>query len=174
MTPALLIIVFIVVANAARRRLELPADPWTVMVGAGIAAAGYIVLALVGEPLLDGLDISAPNARIAAGFVVVVAAIVDLVRRPDPDGPSLGGRGAALVPVAFPILLRPDLGALALSGGADPGIGWAALATIVGAVSIVAAHRYLPVRAAAIGGRLLGVCAVGLGIVTILDGVFAV
>ena len=174
MTPLLFLVVVLIASNAARRRLELPSDRLIVTLGAGLALAGHGLLALVADPLLDGLDVSAPNARIAAGFVVVVGAIVDLARRPDPDGPALAGRGAAVVPVAFPLLLRPDLGALAISGGADPGVGWAVLVLAVAMAVVVAAHRWLPTAVATPLARLLGVAAVGAGIATVLDGVFDV
>ena len=174
MTPLLFLLVVLVSANAARRRLELPPDRTVVALGAGLALAGHGLLALAADPLLDELDVSAPNARIAAGFVVAVGAIVDLARRPDPDGPALTGRAAAVVPVAFPLLLRPDLGALAVSGGADPGVGWTVLALALAMASVVAAHRLLPESVANPLAHLVGVAAIGAGFLTVLDGVFDV
>ncbi|MCX7622126.1 MAG: hypothetical protein N2037_15005, partial [Acidimicrobiales bacterium] len=69
------------------------------------------------------LDVSGPAARIAAGIVVGVAALADLFRRPPSPEPAQPGWGAALVPVAVPLVARPALLVLAVSAGADRGAG---------------------------------------------------
>lgn len=142
-TVAILALVFGI--DAFRRRRELPTDVGIVAAGALLALGGYVVLAAVSGPLLDGLDISAPNARIAAGLTLGLGAMFDLFRRaPDPTSVPEGPM-AALAPAFFPALFRPDIGVLALSAGADRGVAVVLVGSAVGLGACVAwlalAHR---------------------------------
>ncbi len=108
-----------------------------------VAAIALVALAAAGSGVLDALDVSDPNAAIAAGLVVALTAVLDLVRRDPvpvvvPDGPV-----GVLVPLAWPLALRPAGAVLALAAGAaGAGVGvvvGAALA--VGLAAAVAAGR---------------------------------
>lgn len=112
---------------------------------------GVIVLAWFSGPLLDRLDVSAPNWRIATGFVLVAGAIIDLV----------GKR-------VEPLLFRPELGALALQTGRDHGVLAAALAAAIGLLTLVVWRHESKAL-----GRAVALAQVGLAILLVLDGVFA-
>jgi small neutral amino acid transporter SnatA (MarC family) len=78
--------------NPAARRVDLarlrPASPSTRACGAAIAFVAVAVLALVSERLLDALDVSAPTARVAAGLVLLLRAMLDVVGADDDLWPS--------------------------------------------------------------------------------------
>ena len=112
---------------------------------------GLVVLAWSSGPLLDRLDVSAPNWRIATGFVLVAGAIIDLV----------GTR-------VEPLLFRPELGALAVQTGRDHGVLAAALAGAIGLLTLVVWRR----ESTALG-RALALAQIGLAVLLLLDGVFA-
>ncbi|HZC12538.1 MAG TPA: hypothetical protein VE270_00840, partial [Thermoleophilaceae bacterium] len=112
--------------NPARAAFAVPRGGRSPRGVAGLAAAGgtcgalaVCAAALVGDPLLDALDVSDSSFRIAAGIVAALAGAIDLFRRPPSPEPALNGWGAALVPVAIPLVARPALLVLALGAGAD-------------------------------------------------------
>ena len=116
-----------------------------------VTLIGVFVLAWFSGPLLDWLDVSAPNWRIATGFVLVGGAIIDLA----------GKR-------IEPLLFRPEIGALALQTGRDHGVWAAALAGAIGLLSLVVWRRDNKAL-----GRAVALGQVGLAILLVLDGVFA-
>jgi hypothetical protein len=141
------IALFVTAVNAPLRRgavREAGASPT-------ITWLGVVGLAWLSGPLLDALDVSAPNWRIAAGFVLVAGAIVDLARRR-----------------VEPLLFRPELGAIALQTGGDHGVLATAFAAAVGLLTIVVwRHSSTTV------GRGVALVQIGLAILLVLDGVFA-
>jgi len=105
--------------NAPRRRAALSVDDTTVVaIGAAVTALALVVFGAIATPLLDAMDVSRPNFRIGLGLVLAVVAVHDLVRRPPAAGAALPGRRAAIVPVFFPVLLRPEVAMVALAIGA--------------------------------------------------------
>lgn len=144
---ALSVALFVTVVNAPLRRAAVRKS------GASptITWLGVVALAWISGPLLDALDVSAPNWRIAAGFVLVAGAIVDLAGRR-----------------VEPLLFRPELGAVALQTGADHGVLATALAGAVGLLTLVVwRHSNTMV------GRAVALVQIGLAILLVLDGVFA-
>ncbi|MEO5839060.1 MAG: hypothetical protein ABIQ73_06300 [Acidimicrobiales bacterium] len=112
---------------------------------------GVIALAWFSGPLLDRLDVSAPNWRIATGFVLVAAAVIDLT----------GKR-------VEPLLFRPEIGALALQTGRDHGVLPTALAAAIGLATLALwRHQSKPL------GRAVALAQIGLAVLLLLDGVFA-
>lgn len=105
--------------------------------GAGAAGAVLVGLGAVGPAAIDWLSVSDPTMRVAAGVVLSVAGVVALVVGGPAAEPSLAGRGAALVPVAVPFVLRPEVGLVAVSGGADGHLG-AVAGGVLAAVVLVA------------------------------------
>ena len=152
---------------------------WLCAVGGAIGGLAVCVLAALGDPSLDALDVSTPAFRTGAGVIALVAGAIDLARRPPDPEPALPGRRAALVPVALPLVARPTLLVMALGAGADRGA-----LVAVGAMAIgIAALTALAARAATDGprGRVLGwlvrLGAAGLiacGVLLTIDGILSV
>jgi small neutral amino acid transporter SnatA (MarC family) len=110
------------------------------LLGGLVGGVGAVLVAWAGGPLLDALDVSGPAIRLAAGIVAGVAGLIALFRGPPPSEPSLPGRGAALVPVAVPLVATPALLLLAISAHSDRGfpVLLAALAIAVALLTLVA------------------------------------
>jgi hypothetical protein len=101
--------------HRTRRSSSRSARPSTPSSVGVVVAAG--VVAAISGPVLDAMDVSAPAARLAAGAVLAVAAIVHLARRP----PLHVGLAAA------PVVL--------LAAGRDAGVLVVTLAAIVAATA---------------------------------------
>jgi small neutral amino acid transporter SnatA (MarC family) len=172
--------------NPARAAFAVPRAGRSPRAVAELAAAGgtcgalaVCAAALVGDPLLDALDVSDSSFRIAAGIVAALAGAIDLFRRPPSPEPALDGWGAALVPVAIPAVARPALLVMALGAGADIGPLVAVGAMAVGVGLLTALAAAWPVdgprgRVLRWVARLLAVGLVAIGVLLALDGVLAV
>jgi small neutral amino acid transporter SnatA (MarC family) len=152
------------------------------VVGAAVAAAVGVVLVAVHDPILDALSVSEPTFRLGAGLVIAAMGLRALLLAPDPWGDGLaGGRLAALVPVAFPVLIAPEMAVTAVDMGADEGTGIAvagvlvalALAAALGSWPRLADDRPPPPWLVPLG-RLLGAGAVVFGVARVVSGVFDV
>jgi len=152
-----------------------------VVAAIGGLAGGLVVyvVSLASGPLLDAIDVSVPAFRIAAGAVAAIAGAIALARPAPSPEPALPGRGAALVPVAVPLVAGPALVFLALSAHADRGAGVVAvsLAIAVAVLAIVA----IQVRVDGVSGRTLrwatratAAAAVVAAVLLVIDGIFAV
>jgi small neutral amino acid transporter SnatA (MarC family) len=172
--------------NPARAAFAVPRagrSPRTVV---GVAAAGGLIgglavcaAAALGDPLLEALDVSEPSFRIAAGLAAALAGVADLFRRSPSAAPALGGWGAALVPVAIPVVARPALLVLALGAGADRGVDVSAGAMAMGAVLLSALVAAWPMegtrgRVLRWAGRVLATALVACGVVLAVAGVLDV
>lgn len=140
-----------------------------VVVAGTIAAA--VVLAALATPLLDALDISAPNMQIGAGVVVAIFSLVAVVHWE--ESPATGALAGGLIPLLFPIVLTPAVGVVVLAVAARNGLLVPVAATVGGAVVLgwsgwdgVVGRR--PVR------LLSGTVGVVVGVAMIVDGAFAV
>jgi small neutral amino acid transporter SnatA (MarC family) len=169
MSFALLLVAFLGAVNPCRARLALPQRQGVVALGAVVALAVGAALAAVGSAALDALDVSPESFRLAAGLVLAVEG-ARVLAWPRPVGePELRGLGAALVPVAFPILLQPGVVTLALAAGGDDAeasaIGALALALLVAAVlpagALLAAGARLVAALEIAAGAALAVSAIG-------------
>jgi small neutral amino acid transporter SnatA (MarC family) len=172
--------------NPARAAFGLPRAGRSSPSGVQVAALGGLIgglalcaAAALGGPLLEALDVSDPSFRLAAGVVAVLTGAADLFRRPPAREPGLAGWGAALVPVAVPLVLRPALVVLALGAGADRGVLVAVGAGAVAVALLVALAAWRPTEG--VGGRvlrwaarLLGAALVACGVVLAVDGVLDV
>jgi small neutral amino acid transporter SnatA (MarC family) len=147
----LLLVSFIGAANACRMRLALPRRRATVALGALAALAAGAVLALVGGVLLDALDVSPESFRLAAGAVLAVEGVRTLVWPRPTAEPELPGLAAALVPVAFPLLLQPGVVVLALAAGGDD-VAAAGVAALALALTLVVAVDVLPTGPLVVAG----------------------
>ena len=148
-----------------------------VVAGAALAGAGYVVLAALGTTVRDALDVSAPNARLAAGLVLLAVGLHSTVAALPAFAPADAPR-AWLVPVCFPVLLRPDLALVAFAADGAPAIGVVAVAAAVGLGATVA---WWQTHGRPVGPRVerglahvLGVVLVVAAVRLVLDGLFAV
>jgi small neutral amino acid transporter SnatA (MarC family) len=172
--------------NPARAVFGIPRDgraPREVVrlaaVGGAIGALAVCVAAVLGDVLLDAVDVSAAAFRTAAGIVAVLTGAADLVRRPPSPEPALPGRRAALVPVAIPIVARPALLVVALAAGADRGVLVAVAAMVLGVALMTALVSRVPTegpggRALRWAGRVVAAGLVVAGVLVGIDGVMAV
>jgi small neutral amino acid transporter SnatA (MarC family) len=173
----------VVAMNPPRRRAALSVDDsTTVALGGALTLVALVIVAVIATPLLDALDVSAANLRIGVGLVLAVVAVHDLVWRPPGAGAALRGRRAAVVPVFFPVLLRPDVAMVAWALGADHGVAVTAFGALVASGAVVAWHRLATPRAGRLAFRRVerGLGALGSAIAAVLaiaiaaDGVFAI
>src|SRR5262249_34574827 len=133
-----------------------------------------IVLGWVASPLLDLLDVSASTFRVGAGIVIAVVGAHDLFAGAPKPEPSLRGWKAGFVPIAFPLLVNPALGAAALSASADHGMATPLVGAAIGVGALVAlALLTEPARVLRGAGRFVGAALVILGIALAVDGVFS-
>jgi small neutral amino acid transporter SnatA (MarC family) len=168
----------VIASNPARVHDRLPARQ-VAIVGASLTAAAYLALAGIAGGLLEAIDVSAPTMGVAAGLVLIAGGVRDLLAGPPSAEPALPGWGAALVPVALPMLARPHVGVLALSVGASDGIGpvlagGALLVAVVAWLAVLGDRRTVVAR---IVGWLAVTAAVGtmvLGVALAVDGVMQV
>ncbi len=91
--------------------------------GTGIAAVALLVAGAAGDWILDVLDITNETWRIAAGSVAVLAAARHLIFPPATPVPELLRPSHAVAPVAFPVVLVPELIALVVLYGATESFG---------------------------------------------------
>jgi small neutral amino acid transporter SnatA (MarC family) len=178
--------VLLLALNPPRAAFAVPREGRSRRTAVGLAAAGgaiggLIVFAgaLVGDPLLDLLDVSEPSFRLAAGIVAVLAGAADLFRRPPPPEPALPGWRAAIVPVAIPVVARPALLLLALGAGADESVLASAGAIAIGIALLTALTAAWPTegsgeRVLRWGARVLATGLVACGVILTIDGILAV
>ncbi len=144
----------------------------------GIALAVLVVVAALAGDALDAIDISPETFRIAAGIVMLTAAVYAVARAAVARADFEPGLRAAVFPLAIPLLVSPASVIAAASYGADQGVGvvGAAAAVALGLAAVLVGWLRLDrapalVDAAArLTGALLAVLAVGL----IVDGVRAI
>jgi small neutral amino acid transporter SnatA (MarC family) len=161
-----------------RDRSGGPAAAGIAALGGAAGAAGVLAVALSGDRLLDLLDVSDPAARIAVGAVAAIAGGADVVRRPPSPEPALAGWGAALVPVAVPLVLRPALILAGVSAHADRGTG-VVVAALAVAVTALSAAATAPTsgasgRALRWAARLTAAVLVATSVLLVVDGVLDV
>jgi small neutral amino acid transporter SnatA (MarC family) len=168
MTFAFLVFAFLATVNPCRLRLALPESRRAVALGALLALAGVAAVAAAGGWALDALDISPESFRLGAAVVLALEGARALVLGRPGAEPQLAGLGAALVPVAFPLLLSPGVVALAVAAGGDD-VELAALGALAIALAAVLALTLVPrgERADALlaaGGRVLGALEIAAGV----------
>ena len=173
MSFAFLLFALVSSVNPSRVCLALPANRAAVVLGALLTLGSAAAVAAVGAGLLDALDITPETFRLAAAVVLALeGARAFVLARPAAE-PELGGLGAALVPVAFPLLLTPGVVALALAAGGDEMVAEAVEALAI-ALALVVLATWIPRRGRtddllAAGARLLGAAEIVAGIALAVD-----
>lgn len=181
MTTLLAVAGFIVALGPMRQadRLRGLKTPQTA-IAAVAAAIALGLLGLTAGPLLDWADVSGPTARIGAGLAVAATALVRLVRPtlPVDDPPVVLGESymSGLIPAAFPVLLQPVVGILAVSVAAERGAGMA-LATAVPAFALWIAALSVGESARSFSTavtRVVATLGLPIGVAMVVGGIFAV
>ena len=142
-TTAIMVFAFIAylaAVNPPRLRIGLPEADGRARFGPLLAGSVLVfvitaALALTAESLLEWFQITPESWRMASGIIVGLVGARVLVAPQRAEEPVLDGWGAALVPVAFPLLFTPQLATLAvLFGGTESSsvaVGMLALAMVV-------------------------------------------
>lgn len=168
MTFAFLLFAFVAAVNPCRQRLVMPERLAVVALGCLLSLGAVACIAALGGALLEGLDISPESFRLGAALVLALeGARFLLFARPGAE-PELAGLKAALVPVAFPLLLTPGVVALAIAAGGDDvepeAVGGLSigLALVLGVGLVPRGPRADPLLMAA--GRLFGALEIAAGV----------
>ncbi len=176
MSLPLLILAVVGAVNAPRIRPALAragTARWTVAAaGLGLALAAVVGVAAASGPFLDGIDVSPEAWRVAAGVVLLAAGVRVVVSPRAAAEPGLAGYGAALIPVAFPLLLTPELVMLGVSAGADLGTATTSLAAAIALAGVaVIPYERFPATVAAAAARFHGAFVVVGGLALIVEGI---
>lgn len=168
-----LLLAFAASLNACRVGLAFPGHPVTLALGSLLALGAGTALAFSGRGVLEALEISPESFRLAAALVLTVEGARALLAGQPTTAPAVPGLRAALVPVAFPLLLQPGVVVLALAAGGDD-ISGLAIGALAVALLLVAGTGLLPrgTRAEALlaaGGRLLGALEIAVGVALAVD-----
>ena len=180
MNPILLVATALAALNPARTRLGVPeagdrARPFPIVAGTAAGLVVAIGLAAVSGPFLDVLEVNPETFRIAAGLVLAVAGLRSIVWPRPAEEPELGGRRAAVWPVAVPRVLSPEVAALALTAGSIEGVAVtaAALAAAGGALVLLGLVARRPVADGVLrwAGSILAVLLVVAAAFVMIDGI---
>lgn len=176
MTLTLLVVAMLAAANPARAVAARPADAprQTAVIAIGATLGLVLVGAVVSGPFLDLIDVSGPNARIAAGVALLVVALKDVFVAPPSPDPALAGLRGGLVPLAFPVVFSPALALLAVAGASERGVGVAVLAAGLALAPVGLALAVAPATRIRGATATIGMLGAGLAALVVLDGVYAI
>ena len=141
------------------------------LVVAAATVAATMLASVVATPLLDALDISAPNLQIGAGVVLAIFSLLAVVRWD--DSPAPGAVAGGLVPLLFPIVLTPAVGVVVLAVAARNGV-LVPVAVAVGGAAVLGwsgSERLVGRRPVRMLSATVGIV---VGVALIVDGAFAV
>ncbi len=169
---------YLAAVNPLRLRPALPEESgrvrWQpVLLGAALVIAAGAGLVAVSTELLDAIEVTPETYRIAAGTVAALVGMRVVVFPGRAEEPQLNGMWASVVPVAFPLLLTPELIALISIFGATESatrsIGGLLVAIGAGVALGWVAHRRPQLWLA--GARLLGAFLVLAGFALVVEGI---
>lgn len=169
---------YLAAVNPPRLRPALPERGGRVrwpptLVGAGVTLAFGVAIVALSTELLEALDITSETWRIAAGMVAAVVGFRVLAFPDRPDEPRFAGGWAALVPVAFPLMITPELVALvSIFGATEPAtrsVGGLITAVALGAASGAIGHRHRALWLA--GARFFAAVLILGGVALIVEGI---
>lgn len=168
----MLVVLVVSAVNPFRTRLGTP-EPLgkaAAGIGLGLAVASVAALASSSRAVLGMLEISPETFLIAAGLVAVIAGTVGAVTPQPRVEPPLAGWRAGIWPVAFPLLLSPQVLLFAVALPGQVGVG-ATLAAHTVAFGLAIGLALVPTRG--LGRRLLAALGVVLGAVLVMGGIWA-
>ncbi|GAB4322659.1 MAG: hypothetical protein Kow0010_03510 [Dehalococcoidia bacterium] len=144
---------------------------------AGAAGVIAVVLALAAafgsNRILDALEVEPETFRTSAGIVMVVVGVL-IIWRPTERYPFDPGPGAAIFPLAIPLLAGPATLVAAISSADDPGRAETALAATIIVAATASAVAIAPARfeaALTSIARLTGALLIVLAVALIVSGV---
>lgn len=178
MTLALLAVAALCAVNPARARAALPPrEPALVgALGAALTWLALVPAAALADAVVEGIQVASSTLRMAVGAVLVLQGLVVMIGGAPRAEPALPGRRAAIVPVAFPVLLTPGLGLLAVSAALDRSAP-VGLAVLGGALALVplaglARTSAVTVRVFDALGRVAAAVLVVSGAALLMNGVY--
>ncbi len=165
--------------NPGRIRRAAPDDLLLRREAIGASVASLVVLtagfAWMSGPILDAIDVSGPNARIAAGIGLMIVATRDLFASAPKPEPGLPGRWAGVVPMAFPVAFTPASAAITIAIGADRGVSTTVVAAAPAlAIMVLIGVAPIPDPWLTWMSRSVALFASVIGVVVTLDGVQAI
>lgn len=185
MSFGLLFLGFVAVANFARVGLTL-GKPDAVgicknalLAGTGLVFVACVVVAALADAILDGLNVSHETFALAGAAVVAVMGLRVVAFPEFRNVPVFNGLGAALIPIAIPLLFTPELAMLTVTAATREGIGETLAALILSLLLVLVAAKGArrlegsPI-VLSIGARMLGAVAVFVGVAIALDAIYDV
>lgn len=172
MSGALLVLLVVAAVNPPRTRIALPDQLGGPAAGVGLGLSVAVVAAIASSSgtVLDILEISPETFLIATGLVAVIAGTV-MSFSPEPRvEPPLAGWRVGVWPVAFPLLLSPQVLLLAVALPGQVGV-WATVVAHTVAFGLAIGLALFPGRD--LGRRLLASLGVALGAVLVVGGIWA-
>ena len=176
MTGWFVLVAYLAAVNPPRLRPHLAAGSQRAVArhlltgAAAVAGAGLIIVTAAGA-ILDALDITDETWRLAAGVICALVAARTLLVPRMGAMPELAGNG--LIPIAFPLLLTPQLAALAVLFGATESTA-AAWGWLVAAVAAGAAVGKMQLRRPELWlalTRLVAVMLMAVGVALVVAGI---
>ncbi len=176
MTLTLFVLAMVAAANPFRALSAQPPDPSVGVRSAAIAVCLLLtgLAATLADPFLELVDVTGSSARIAAGVALVAVSLKDLLARPPTAEPALRGWRAGIIPLAFPVIFSPAVALLAVAGSADRGVAFVMLGTALALLPLVGVLWWVPSRRARVGASVVGALGVGIAVLVVMDGVYAI
>ena len=159
--------------------LRLPGIARATLV-AGLAAAALMgtLLVVIADPLASVADVEPESLRIAAGLVLGVTGLARLAIPVGRREEDFSGRTGWLVPVAYPVVVGPELvlAMLAVGAGDEPWSGLAGLAVglVLAGVATLAGAATVPAPVWRATARMTAAVQVLLAVGLTIDGIRAV
>jgi small neutral amino acid transporter SnatA (MarC family) len=149
------------------------------VLGFGTIVAVVLVggVALLADPILDGLGVEPETFRVGAGVVLLIGGALAVWNGCAPHRGPWDGDRAAIFPLGLPVLATPAALAAAVSYGADEGSGQtlaAAMIALGGAAALVALRAGGFVAATDAVARVTGGVLVAVAAGLIVSGVRAI
>lgn len=146
------------------------APPRPRLVGVLAGAGGAVVLVWLARPLLDGLDVEPESFWIAAGLVLGASGLVRVVVPRGIRPHAVGEPWHWALPIAYPVVIGPELVLAAMASGAhDDGAAATMAVALAAGLVLVAPARGRPYTGAL--SRLLAAAQVVLAIALVIDGI---
>jgi small neutral amino acid transporter SnatA (MarC family) len=142
--------------------------------GAVAAAAVGIVAAVIATPLLDALSIEPESFWIGAGLVLAATGLFRVVVSVGGWEPVTEGPWSWLYPIAYPVLLGPDMVLALMAAGSHEDALWGIAGVVVALGLVVGGFDRGPPLLWRGAARLTAAVQVVLAIALVIDGIRAV